>query len=166
LGRRQDKRGGYILLHLTKNIIMMEKDIETLIVEDNETDAEMTIRALKKNNITNHFHVTNGAEALDFIFARGQYTGRDITRGPKVVVLDLKMPKVTGFEVIEQLKADERTRNIPIVVLTASDQEIDKETCYKLGISSYVVKPTELEHFYKAIASVAFYWMVTNLTKR
>jgi two-component system response regulator len=140
----------------------MNSHIETLIVEDNDSDAEMTIRALKKNNIINHFHVTNGADALDFIFAQGKYTGRDIESGPKVVVLDLKMPQVSGFEVIRQMKADERTKDIPIVVLTASSQDIDKETCYALGVSSYVVKPTELEHFYKAISSVAFYWMAKN----
>ena len=140
----------------------MEGYVDTLIVEDNDSDAEMTIRALKKNNIINHFHVKNGSEALDFIFAQGQYADRDISNQPKVVVLDLNMPKVSGFDVIRKMKADERTKNIPIVVLTASEQEIDKETCYALGISSYVVKPTQLEHFYKAISSVAFHWMITN----
>jgi two-component system response regulator len=140
----------------------MDARVETLIVEDNDSDAELTVRALKKNNIVNHFHVKNGAEALDFLFAQGKYQGRDVENGPKVVVLDLKMPKVNGIDVIRKMKADDRTKNIPIVVLTASNEELDKETCYELGVSSYVVKPTELEHFYKAISSVAFYWMITR----
>ena len=140
----------------------MDARVETLIVEDNDSDAELTVRALKKNNIVNHFHVKNGAEALDFLFAQGKYQGRDVENGPKVVVLDLKMPKVNGIDVIRKMKADERTKNIPIVVLTASNEELDKETCYELGVNSYVVKPTELEHFYKAISSVAFYWMITR----
>jgi len=140
----------------------MDGHIETLIVEDNDADAEMTIRALAKNDIVNHFHVKNGSEALDFLFAQGKYADRDLKQGPKVVVLDLKMPLVSGIDVIRKMKGDERTKHIPIVVLTGSNNELDKATCYELGINSYVVKPTELQHFYKAISSVAFYWMVTN----
>ncbi len=141
----------------------MKGPVEILLVEDNDDDAEFTMRALKKNNLHNNFHVKNGEEALDFIFAKGKYADRKFESGPKLVVLDLNMPKVNGFEVIKKMKADERTKKIPIVALTASLNELDRETCYALGINSYVVKPVELEHFYKAISSVAFYWMITYL---
>jgi two-component system response regulator len=144
----------------------MTELVEILLVEDNDDDAALTIRALEKNNLNSHFHVKGGEEALDFIFARGQHADRDMEHGPKVVVLDLKMPKVSGVDVIRKMKADERTKNIPIVVLSASDNEIDKQTCYELGINSYVVKPTHLEHFYKAMSSVAFRWMITNQLAR
>jgi len=141
----------------------MKGPVEILLVEDNEDDAQLTIRALKKNNIINQFHVKNGEEALNFLFAEGQYANRNMDEGPKLVVLDLNMPIISGFEVIKKMRSDERTKKIPIVVLTGSLDELDRETCYALGVNSYVVKPVELEHFYKAIASVAFYWMVTNL---
>src|ERR1700683_3712388 len=126
-------------------------DIEVLLVEDNASDAEMTIRALKKNNLANKFlHVKDGAEALNFIFAEGEYAERRIENHPKVILLDLKMPKINGLQVLEKIRADERTKRIPVVVLTSSKEDPDIKKCYDLGVNSYVVKPVEFDEFYKA----------------
>ena len=139
------------------------KEVEILLVEDNESDAEMTIRALKKNNLANQLlHVHDGAEALDFIFAKGNYADRKIENGPKVVLLDLKMPKVNGLEVLRQIKSDERTKKIPVVVLTSSKEDPDIQACYALGVNSYVVKPVEFDSFYRAISDLGLYWMIVN----
>jgi two-component system response regulator len=138
-------------------------EIEILLVEDNESDAEMTIRALKKNNLANQLlHVRDGAEALEFIFAKGNYADRKIENGPKVVLLDLKMPKVNGLEVLRQIKSDERTKKIPVVVLTSSKEDPDIQACYALGVNSYVVKPVEFDSFYRAISDLGLYWMIVN----
>ncbi len=141
----------------------MNTDIEILLVEDNASDAEMTIRALKKNNLANQLlHLKNGAEALDFIFSEGEYAGRNLVQKPKVILLDLKMPKVNGIEVLERIKSDPRTRSIPVVVLTSSREDPDIQKCYDLGVNSYVVKPVEFDAFYKAITDLGLYWMITN----
>src|ERR1041385_477274 len=142
---------------------MMIEEIEILLVEDNRSDAEMTIRALKKNNLANNLlHLRDGAEALDFIFAMGEYDGRKIENRPKVILLDLKMPKINGIEVLRKIKEDARTRKIPIVVLTSSREDPDIQTCYTLGVNSYVVKPVEFEEFHKAISDLGLYWMIVN----
>jgi two-component system, response regulator len=141
----------------------MIQNIEILLVEDNVSDAEMTINALKKNNLANHLlHVKDGAVALDFIFAQGAYAGRQIEDTPKVILLDLKMPKVNGLEVLQQLRADDRTKRIPVVVLTSSSEDPDIKTCYQLGANSYVVKPVEFDHFQKAITQLGLFWMIVN----
>ena len=141
----------------------MIEEIEILLVEDNRSDAEMTIRALKKNNLANNLlHLRDGAEALDFIFAMGEYDGRKIENRPKVILLDLKMPKINGIEVLRKIKEDARTRKIPIVVLTSSREDPDIQTCYTLGVNSYVVKPVEFEEFHKAISDLGLYWMIVN----
>ena len=141
----------------------MIPEIEILLVEDNATDAEMTTRALKKNNLANKLlRVKDGAEALDFLFAEGQYSGRNIENLPKVILLDLKMPKVTGIEVLRRIKADERTKSIPVVVLTSSKEDPDIRTCYDLGVNSYVVKPVEFDEFYQAVSNLGLYWMIIN----
>ena len=118
--------------------------IDILLIEDNPNDAELTLRALKKNNVANKVHlITDGAEALEFFFAKGKYEGRDVTSTPKVVILDLKLPKVDGLEILKRVKADERLKVMPIVVLTSSKEECDVIESYKLGANSYIVKPVE-----------------------
>lgn len=141
----------------------MENEIEILLVEDNPGDAEMTIRALRKNNLANNLmHVKDGAQALDFIFAQGEYANRTNKNLPKIVVLDLKMPKVNGIEVLRRIKNDERTRKMPVVVLTSSKEDPDVDECYRLGVNSYVVKPVEFDEFFKAVSDLGLYWMIVN----
>ena len=141
----------------------MKKEIEILLVEDNASDAEMTILALKKNNLANHLlHVKDGAAALDFIFSEGEYAGSLSGNDLKVILLDLKMPKVNGIEVLERIRADERTKTIPVVVLTSSKEDPDIKKCYNLGVNSYVVKPVEFDDFQRAISDLGLYWMIVN----
>ncbi len=123
--------------------------IDILLVEDNPHDAELTIRALKKRNLTNQLHLAeDGAEALDFLFCQGNYFGRRIDHPPKVILLDLKLPKVHGLEVLRILKADDRTRSIPVVVVTSSREDPDIQTAYALGANSYIVKPVDFDSIY------------------
>lgn len=141
----------------------MNYEVELLLIEDNNSDAEMTIRALKKNNLANKIvRLKDGAEALDFIFAEGIYADRKVENSPKVILLDLKMPKVNGIEVLERVKSDERTKKIPIVVLTSSQEDPDIKECYRLGVNSYVVKPVKFDEFMKAISELGIYWMLVN----
>ena len=141
----------------------MNQEIEILLVEDNASDAEMTIEALKTNNLANKLlHVKDGAAALEFIFAEGKYEYRQIENAPKLILLDLKMPKVSGIEVLQKIRADERTRRIPVVMLTSSKEDPDIQKCYNLGANSYVVKPVEFDEFQKAISELGLYWMVVN----
>lgn len=142
---------------------MENKEVEILLIEDNPSDAEMTIRALRKNNIANHLvHLKDGEEALSFIFGTGSYEGRNTNNLPKVILLDLKMPKVDGIEVLKRIKVDEKTKLIPVVVLTSSNEDPDINTCYKLGANSYIVKPVGFENFTKAIAELGMYWLLLN----
>jgi two-component system, response regulator len=137
--------------------------VEILLVEDNPQDAEMAIRALKKNNLANNvLHVTDGEEALDFIFARRAYSERKIEDGPKVVLLDLKLPKVDGLEVLKVVKSDERTKIIPVIALTSSSEEKDIVESYRLGVNSYIVKPVDFDKFVEAIKGLGFYWLLLN----
>lgn len=146
---------------------MNDNSVEILLVEDNMSDAELTIRALKKKNLANNLiHLKNGAEALDFLFTRGAYAARDAQKFPKVILLDLKMPKVNGLEVLEKIRADERTRTIPVVVLTSSNEDPDIRACYDLGVNSYIVKPVEFDNFSKAVSELGFYWMLLNEVPR
>lgn len=141
----------------------MNNEIEILLVEDNISDAEMTIRALKKNNLGHKMlHVKDGEEALEFIFATGKYSERTVENTPKVVLLDLKMPKVNGIEVLQKIRADDRTKKIPIVVLTSSNEDPDIQECYRLGVNSYVVKPVQFEKFIKAVSELGLYWLLVN----
>ncbi|OHB74299.1 MAG: two-component system response regulator [Planctomycetes bacterium RBG_16_59_8] len=138
-------------------------NVEILLVEDNPSDAELTIRALKKHNLANNLiHVKDGAEALDFIFAEGAFAGRRVENGPKVILLDLKLPKVDGLEVLRKVRADGRTKSFPVVVLTSSKEERDIVESYRLGVNSYIVKPVEFEGFVKAVSDLGFYWMLLN----
>ena len=138
-------------------------DVEILLVEDNPNDAELTIRALKKHNLANNLiHVTDGEEAIDFIFAKGQYAGRNIANCPKVILLDLKLPKVDGFEVLKAVRNDPKTKNYPIVVLTSSKEEKDIVETYRLGVNSYIVKPVEFDKFVDAVKEIGLYWLLLN----
>jgi two-component system, response regulator len=141
--------------------MMDYSDIEILLVEDNPNDAELTRRALKKGNITNNiFTVTDGEQALDYLFSRGSFKGNEAK--PKVVLLDLKLPKVNGLEVLREIRSNEKTKSIPVVVLTSSQEEKDIIESYKLGVNSYIVKPVEFEGFMKAVADVGLYWLLLN----
>ncbi len=145
----------------------MDYEVEILIVEDNMSDAEMTIRALKKNNLTNKLlHLKDGAEALDFLFARRNYSGRKVENIPKVILLDLKMPKVNGLQVLQELKSEERTKKIPVVILTSSKEDPDIQECYRLGVNSYIVKPVQFEQFVKSVSELGLYWMMLNQPPR
>jgi len=144
---------------------MSNENTEILLVEDNKSDALLTIRALKKHNFANNLiHLTDGAQAIDYIFGVGEFEGRDTTVKPKVIFLDLKMPKVSGLEVLKVLKGDELTKNIPIVMMTSSKEEKDIVESHKLGVNSYVVKPVGFENFSKTIADLGFYWLMVNNT--
>jgi two-component system response regulator len=137
--------------------------VDILLVEDNPQDAELTIRAFKKHNLANHlFLVEDGAEALDYIFGRGKYTERQGDKYPKIILLDLKLPKVNGLEVLRALKTDERTRAIPVVVVTSSNEDPDIQAAYDLGANSYVVKPVEFSAFTEAMSRIGFYWLLVN----
>jgi len=137
--------------------------IEILLVEDNPADVELTLRALKKHNLANQVKVVNdGAQALDYLFASGAYEGKDSQPPPKVVFLDLKLPKVDGREVLRRMKADAKTRIIPVVVLTSSQEERDIAESYKLGVNSYVVKPLDFNKFVEAVSELGLYWVLLN----
>lgn len=138
-------------------------EVEILIIEDNLDDAELTIRALKKSHLANHVtHLVDGAEALDFLFGTGVYAGRDILNIPKVILLDLKMPKVSGLEVLAQIKAEQHTKMIPVVILTSSAEDPDVRKSYDLGANSYIVKPVEFRDFARVISELGMYWLVIN----
>jgi CheY-like chemotaxis protein len=142
---------------------MLTNGIEILLVEDNPNDVELTLRALKKNNLTNPIQVVrDGEEALEFIFGEGQFNGRDVNHHPKVILLDLKLPKVDGLEVLKRIKADPRTRMIPVVVLTSSREERDIIESYKLGVNSYIRKPVDFEQFTEAVRTLGLYWLLLN----
>ena len=139
------------------------KEVEILLVEDNPNDAELAIRALKKNNLANKLlWVKDGAEALDFIFATGEYSRRNVVNGPKVILLDLRLPKVDGMEVLRRVKGDARTQSIPVVVLTSSKEDRDIVQSYKLGVNSFISKPVEFEAFAKTVSELGFYWLLVN----
>jgi len=136
---------------------------EILLVEDNPDDLEMTLHALRKANVANHIQVArDGAEALDFIFAEGAFASRKMEDGPKVILLDLKLPKVDGSEVLARIKGDPRTRKIPVIILTSSKEQTDVFKTYDLGVNSYIVKPVDFEHFVQAVQDLGMYWLLLN----
>ncbi len=142
---------------------MQTNHVEILLVEDNPNDLELALHALRRNNLANHIEIArDGAEALDFIFGAGAYSGRRIEDAPKVILLDLKLPKVDGLEVLQRIKADPRTCTIPVVVLTSSREERDVVESYKLGVNSYIVKPVDFEQFTEAVRSLGLYWLLLN----
>ncbi|CAH0140961.1 Response regulator rcp1 [Pedobacter sp. Bi27] len=138
-------------------------NVEILFVEDSIDDAALTIRALNKSGSTNKlYHVKDGAAALDFIYCRGDFENRKPKEFPKLILLDLKMPKISGIQVLEKLKSDPETKSIPIVMLTSSNEGPDIEKCFSLGVNSYIVKPVDSDNFFKAIKEIGLYWMVTS----
>jgi len=142
---------------------MKTEAIEILLVEDNPDDAEMALSALKKNNLANKIHwVEDGEQAIDYLFKTGEYSGRDVKKKPKLILLDLKLPKISGLEVLQRIKSEEQTKTIPVVVLTSSREEIDVISAYKLGVNSYIVKPVNFEQFSKSISDLGLYWLVLN----
>jgi two-component system response regulator len=137
--------------------------VEILLVEDNPDDAMLATLALKESHVVNNItHLKDGAEALDYIFHQGAYAHLPEDSHPKVILLDIKMPKVNGIEVLRKVKANEKTREIPVVIFTSSDEDPDVAECYKLGVNSYVVKPLDFDQFKKAIADIGLYWVVLN----
>jgi len=141
--------------------------VDVLLVEDNQQDAELTIRSLKKHKLANSVSVVeDGAEALDFVFCRGKFDQRDINQPPKVIFLDLKLPRVGGLEVLRAIKQDARTRSVPVVVVTSSREDPDVKAAYELGANSYVVKPVDFESFTEAIGNLGLYWLLINQPPR
>jgi CheY-like chemotaxis protein len=139
------------------------RSVQILLVEDNPNDAELTQRALKKARVANDVHVVrDGAEALEFLFGEGAYAGRAGSALPRVVLLDLKLPKVDGLEVLRRVKGDERTKLIPVVVLTSSREESDLVASYHLGANSYIVKPVDSDKFFEAVHEIGLYWLLLN----
>jgi len=142
---------------------MPHERVEILLVEDNPNDVILTLRALKKNNLVNDIKVvTDGAEALDYIFAKNQYSERNREDFPRVIFLDLKLPKINGLEVLERIKNDDRTKKIPVVVVTSSSEDSDLKKCYELGVNSYIVKPVDFESFVDSVTKLGFYWLLLN----
>ena len=141
----------------------MKNELEIVIVEDNPNDAELMLRSLKKNRLANNIVILeDGEQALDFIFCRGKYTDRDLSESPKVMFLDLKLPKVGGLEVLKQMKSNEHTRKIPVIVVTSSKEDPDIAAAYNLGANSYVVKPINFDSFVEKINQIGLYWLAIN----
>jgi CheY-like chemotaxis protein len=137
--------------------------VEILIVEDTPQDLELTLRALRKAKLSNRIQVArDGAEAIEFIFGEGAHAGRNIDNGPKVILLDLKLPKIDGIEVLRRVKGDPRTKAIPVVVLTSSKEQKDVVESYQLGVNSYIVKPVDFERFASAVGDMGLYWLLLN----
>ncbi len=137
--------------------------IEILLVEDNPADLKMTLHALRSGNVANHIQVArDGAEALEFLFCEGAFAGRNMNDGPKVILLDLKLPKVDGLEVLAHVKGDPRTKHIPVVIMTSSNEQSDVAKSYQLGVNSYIVKPVNFESFAKAVQDLGMYWLLLN----
>lgn len=142
---------------------MTSRQVEILLVEDNPDDVELTLHALRKENLANNIHVArDGEEALEFLFCNGNHAGRSFENPPKLILLDLKLPKVDGMEVLKRLKADPRTHPIPVVILTSSKEERDLINGYGLGANSYIQKPVDFEQFRNVIKNVGLYWLVIN----
>ena len=142
---------------------MADNIVDVLLIEDNPDDVELTLDALKVHKLANRVKVLrDGEEALDYIFCTGLFTGRDICVSPKVILLDLKLPKVDGIEVLRRIRSDERTKTLPVVVLTSSNEQKDRIDSYELGVNSYIVKPVEFNNFAQAVADIGFYWVLLN----
>jgi two-component system, response regulator len=138
-------------------------EVEILLVEDNPYDAELTLRALKNRGLANKLLTfSDGVEALDFLFGTGEYAGRNLAVRPKVILLDLKLPRINGLEILEKIRADDRTKTIPVVIMTSSQEESDIVMGYKLGVNSYMVKPVDFDKFFRAVEELGLYWLLLN----
>ena len=141
----------------------MAQEVEILLVDDNASDVELTVRALRRHKLANHIHVAeDGQEALDFVFCRGAHSDRSFATPPKVVFLDLKMPKVDGIDVLRAIRGDARTKMIPVVILTSSKEQRDIVEGYKLGVNAYIQKPVDFEEFRRVIEQMGLFWLVVN----
>lgn len=139
------------------------ESVQILLVEDNPSDAELTLHALRKSKLVNHIlHVHDGAEALDFLFCRGDYSDRDVEKPPLLVLLDLKLPKVDGLQVLAEIKSDSRTKAIPVVLLTSSNEEQDRAVGYQRGVNSYIQKPVNFADFQDVVLKLGMYWLIVN----
>ncbi len=139
------------------------ENIEILFAEDSIDDAILTIRALEKSGFTNKlYHVKDGAEALDFLYCKGVYSVRNFKDKPKLILVDLKMPKVSGIQVLEKVKSDPELKSVPVVILTSSQEDPDMAKCYLLGVNSYIVKPVDSNKFFNSIKEIGLYWMILN----
>jgi len=142
---------------------MTQKPIDILLVEDNPDDLDLALYALRRNQLANHIQVVrDGIEALDFMFCRGRYQGRNCSQNPKLILLDLNMPKLNGLEVLEAIRSNPRTAGIPVVILTTSKEESDLVESYRLGVNSYIVKPVDFEQFSDVVRQLGFYWLLLN----
>lgn len=140
-----------------------DSGVDILMVEDNPDDEQLTLRAFAKNHLTNKIHVVrDGQEALDYVFCKGKYADRNIANHPHVILLDIKLPLIDGIEVLRRIKADERTKTIPVVMLTSSHEERDLVETYRLGVNSYIVKPVDFEQFTDSARSLGMYWLLLN----
>ncbi|MES2893492.1 MAG: response regulator [Bacteroidota bacterium] len=145
---------------------MNKHAVEILLVEDDDDDASLTIMALKRKNLVNNLiRLKDGVQAIDFVFSKGEFSDRPLDAFPKVILLDLKMPKMSGIDVLRKIKSDGRTKHIPVVVLTSSKENPDLAICYELGANSYIVKPVVFEDFLNAVAELGFYWLMLNEPK-
>lgn len=161
--KRRMEKGQHFILILETLKLMADKSVELLLVEDNPHDEELAVHALKRFKLAPNIEIVrDGAEALDFIFCRGKFEHRRIEDTPKIILLDLKLPKVDGLEVLEQIKKDKRTKQIPVVVLTSSDQDVDIVESFRLGVNSYVVKPVDFERFTETVKQLGLYWLKLN----
>ena len=156
-------------LRLARNSVVEEiplekfNEVEILLVEDNPYDAELTLRALKNKGLANKLLTfSDGVEALDFLFGTGEYTGRNLALRPKVILLDLKLPRINGLEVLEKIRADAWTKTIPVVIMTSSQEESDIVQGYNLGVNSYMVKPVDFDKFFRAVEDLGLYWLLLN----
>lgn len=141
----------------------MSESYDLILAEDNPSDAELVMRMLRKTGIAeNILHVDDGAELLDYVFGKGIYAGRNATENPRLIIMDMKMPRVDGLEALRQIKAQQHTRSIPVVLLTSSQEPDDVQSAYALGVNSYVVKPMDFDDFMKIISSIGMYWLGTN----
>jgi len=141
----------------------MAQEVEILLVDDNASDVELTVRALRRHKLANSIHIAeDGQQALDFVFCRGEYSGRSFATPPKVIFLDLKMPKVDGIDVLRAIRGDARTKSIPVVILTSSKEQRDLVEGYKLGVNAYIQKPVDFDEFRRVIEQVGMFWLVVN----
>lgn len=142
---------------------MTPQEVEILLVEDDPADVELTLHALRKNNLANRIHVArDGEEALDFLFCREDFSNRTFEQPPKIILLDLKLPKVNGLEILRQVKGDPRTKAIPVIVLSGSKEDRDLTECYKLGVNSYIQKPVDFNEFRERVRQLGLYWLLVN----